>query len=123
MRPRTCLLLAGSLLLATATAARAELTVQGWLDFYEGKTQLPAPVASIAASSYVLGVADSAISLRVMSCPKGYNTQAQTDALSDETAQVLKKFHDHPGMSVTAAVLIALAVVGGCTDGPRGKAK
>ena len=102
MRPRTCLLLVGSLLLATATAARAELTVQGWLDFYEGKTKMPADVGKIIAASYVLGIADGAIALRVMSCPKDYLPDSL--ALAKQTSRVIGISRDHPGLSVTAAV-------------------
>jgi hypothetical protein len=113
----TCALL---LILVTASEAGAELTVQGWLDFYEGRTKLPADVGKIVAASYVLGLADGAIALKVMSCPKDYLPDG--GALARQTARVIGKSRGHPALSVTAAVLVALVGDGckqsGGTDGP-----
>ena len=105
-------------LLVTVTSASAELTVQGWLDFYDGKTRTPAVVSQLMAETYVLGVADSAISLRVLSCPKGYIPKAEN--IAKQTAMVLRDNHNEPAISVTAAVLMALTIDAGCELGPRG---
>lgn len=121
MTRRVLYVVMGAIMLITAPLANAELTIQGWLDFYDGKSEMPAVISRVMASSYVLGVADSAISLRVMSCPKDYIPEA--GALSAQTADVLRNFRDHRGLSVTAAVLVALSVGGGCVDASKGKAQ
>ena len=107
---------AGALLLATATSAGAELTVEGWLDFYDGKSRLPASVAQIVASSYALGLADGVISTKIMSCPTEYIPKAEV--IAKKVAEVLRLERETRGISVTAAVLIALSL-DGCTEGPR----
>jgi hypothetical protein len=108
------------LILVIAREAGAELIVQGWLDFYEGRTQMAAEVGKIVATSYALGVADGAIALRVMSCPKDY--LPDSGALAKQTARVIGVSRDDPGLSVTAAVLVAL-VADGCKENSKEKAQ
>lgn len=107
------------LLLTTSATATAELTVQGWLDFYDGKGRTPAQVNRLMAATYALGVADGLLAVRVMSCPKGYIPEA--GVLAADTAKLLREFRDNPKWSVTAAVLGALNLAG-CAEGPRGGA-
>ena len=108
------------LILVSAREAGAQLTVKGWLDFYEGRTQMPAEVGKIAATSYALGIADGAITLQVMICPKDYIPEAS--ALARQTAKVLRTFPDQPDLSVTVAVLAALSN-DGCKESSQEKAK
>lgn len=107
-------------LLTMAAPARAELTVQGWLDFYNGRSASGAVAAKIIATSYALGMADGLISTRVMACPPKYTPDPET--LVRRVAIVLSDPNPPAGISVTAAVLVALDI-DGCTKGPLGKAK
>ncbi len=109
---------AGVFLLAIATPARAELTTQGWLDFYDGKAGPSVVVAQLMAESYVLGMAASVIALRILSCRDGYLPKAED--IARLTARVLRDNLSHPGMSVTAAVLAAATIDGTCQRGERG---
>ena len=105
--------------LASAFPASAEMTVQGWLDFYNGKSStVPPEIARVLAATYTLGMADGLISTELMSCPKGYI--AQGEVIARRAADVLRAPNPHPGTSVTVAVLAALTL-DGCTAGPRAK--
>jgi hypothetical protein len=106
--------------LASVFPASAEMTVQGWLDFYNGKSStVPAPIARVLASTYTLGMADGLISTQVVSCPAGYVPAGEV--IAKRAADMLSgPDPKQPKATVTVAVLVALTL-DGCTAGPRAK--
>jgi hypothetical protein len=105
--------------LAAVVPARAEMPVQGWLDFYNGKSStVPVRVAQVMAATYTLGMADGLISTQIVSCPAGYVPEG--DVIAKRAADMLTAADPQPKASVTAAVLVALTL-DGCTEGPRAK--
>ena len=117
LRRPTAIVAGTALLLAIGTPAGAELTVQGWLNLYDGKTETPPVVARLMATSYAFGIADGIIALRLFSCPPGYIPKAED--IGKHTAMVLRDSLKDPGASVTGAVLIALSIDGPCSEGPN----
>ena len=100
--------------------ASAELTVRGWLDYYEGNSSAVSPVISrMLARMYALGMADGLIATKILACPPRYAPDAE--ALARRVADILRLPDPHPNMSVTVAVLGALDIDGRCAKGPRGK--
>jgi hypothetical protein len=105
--------------LALIWPARAEMPVQSWLDFYNGKSStIPISVARVMASTYALGMADGLISAQIVSCPAGYAPEG--DVIAKRAADTLKAPAPQPNAPVMAAVLDALTV-DGCTKGPSAK--
>ena len=127
-RRAACLTLMVVFLLAVAATARAELTVEGWLELYEGKTEealgrrLARETANLMAATYVLGMADSVIALRVLSCPPGFIPLA--GELADQVAAIVRTNQQQPHreFSMPVAVMLVLAVRHGCAQtGSKGK--
>jgi hypothetical protein len=123
--------LAAAFLLAIVATAQAELTAEGWLELYEGKTserteaafgkKLAHEAARLVAATYVLGIADSVIELRAYSCPSGFIPRA--GEMADQAAEMVRENQkqSHRGFSMTVAVLLALTINYGCTETRSGK--
>jgi hypothetical protein len=100
--------------LATVLPASGDMTSQGWLDLYNGRSStIPSEVAGVMAATYTLGMADGFISAQVVSCPAGYIPKAED--IAKRTADMLKAPAVRRQATVSAAVLAALTV-DGCSE-------
>jgi hypothetical protein len=103
--------------LVAALPASADMTNQGWLDLYNGRSSaIPSEVAGVMAATYTLGMADGFISTQAVSCPAGYVPKAED--IAKRTADMLSAPAPRRKASVTVAVLAALTL-DGCTERPR----